>query len=127
MLTDKRRQFVVEYLKDSNATQAAIRAGFSKKTAGAAGARLLKDVRIQQLLAPARAEVAAEAKVTLSGHLATLADIRDKAIAAKQFGPATNAEAKRGKVSGFYVDRVGGPDGGAIPLAVTVTRTIVKK
>ncbi|WP_154063873.1 terminase small subunit, partial [Klebsiella pneumoniae] len=32
-LTDQQRLFVAEYLKDNNATQAAIRAGYSKKTA----------------------------------------------------------------------------------------------
>ena len=34
-LTYKQRQFIAEYLVDLNATQAAIRAGYSKKTAGA--------------------------------------------------------------------------------------------
>ena len=32
-LTFKQRKFVIEYMKDLNATQAAIRAGYSKKTA----------------------------------------------------------------------------------------------
>lgn len=38
----KQSRFVAEYLKDSNATQAAIRAGYSKKTAGQQGHELLK-------------------------------------------------------------------------------------
>ena len=37
-LTSKQRRFVEEYLVDLNATQAAIRAGYSKKTAGRIGA-----------------------------------------------------------------------------------------
>src|SRR5262245_50477210 len=36
-LTPKRRRFVEEYLVDGNATQAAIRAGYSKKTAYSIG------------------------------------------------------------------------------------------
>lgn len=40
-LTDKRRLFVTEYLVDRNATQAAIRAGFSAKTADRIGPELL--------------------------------------------------------------------------------------
>ena len=36
-LTDKQARFVEEYLVDLNATQAAIRAGYSEKTAGAIG------------------------------------------------------------------------------------------
>jgi len=44
-------RFVREYLKDFNATQAAIRAGYSKKTGYAQGHRLLKDAEIQAKLA----------------------------------------------------------------------------
>lgn len=45
-LTGKRALFVAEYLKDLNATQAAIRAGYSAKTAYSQGQRLLKDVEV---------------------------------------------------------------------------------
>lgn len=47
-LTDKRRLFVFEYLVDLNATQAAIRAGYSKKTARSQGQRLLTKDDIQK-------------------------------------------------------------------------------
>lgn len=40
--SDKMRKFAYEYLIDRNATQAAIRAGYSKKTAGVRGQKLLK-------------------------------------------------------------------------------------
>ena len=43
-LNDKQKLFYNEYLVDSNATQAAIRAGYSKKTAYSQGQRLLKHV-----------------------------------------------------------------------------------
>ena len=49
-LTDKQKIFVYEYLIDFNATQAAIRAGYSKDTAGAIGAENLKKPQIQQFL-----------------------------------------------------------------------------
>lgn len=42
--------FVTEYIKSGNATQAAIAAGYSEKTAYSAGPRLLKNVEIQQYL-----------------------------------------------------------------------------
>jgi phage terminase small subunit len=41
-LTNKRKAFVQEYPKDFNATQAAIRAGYSEKTAYSIGQELLK-------------------------------------------------------------------------------------
>ena len=46
-LTDKRRAFIHEYPKDFNATQAAIRAGYSEKGANRAASRLLSNVDIQ--------------------------------------------------------------------------------
>jgi hypothetical protein len=45
-MTDKQQRFVAEYLKDLNATQAAIRAGYSPKAANREGARLLSKVDI---------------------------------------------------------------------------------
>ena len=55
VLNDKQKLFYKEYLIDSNATQAAIRAGYSKKTAYSQGQRLLKHVEgrrfMQELMA----------------------------------------------------------------------------
>ena len=47
MLNEKQKLFVDEYLTDLNATQAAIRAGYSQKTANEQGNRLLANVSIQ--------------------------------------------------------------------------------
>lgn len=46
-LSGKRALFVAEYLKDRNATQAAIRAGYSEATAKQQGSRLLTRVDIR--------------------------------------------------------------------------------
>ncbi len=45
-LTPKQQQFAREYLTDFNATQAAIRAGYSEKTANEQGSRLLANVKV---------------------------------------------------------------------------------
>jgi phage terminase small subunit len=45
-LTAKQQQFVREYLIDFNATQAAIRAGYSEKTAAQTAARFLRNVKV---------------------------------------------------------------------------------
>ena len=47
MATHKQNAFINEYLKDFNATQAAIRAGYSEKTAYSQGQRLLKNVEVE--------------------------------------------------------------------------------
>jgi phage terminase small subunit len=46
-LTDKQMRFIAEYLIDKNATQAAIRTGYSEKTARVQGSRLLTNADIQ--------------------------------------------------------------------------------
>lgn len=45
-LNNKQRAFIAEYLRDFNATQAAIRVGYSAKTARAIGSKLLTKVDI---------------------------------------------------------------------------------
>jgi phage terminase small subunit len=46
-LTEKRKRFCDEYLIDLNATQAAIRAGYSRKTANEQAGRLLVNVSVK--------------------------------------------------------------------------------
>lgn len=55
-LTEKQQRFVDEYLIDLNATQAAIRAGYSAKTADVQGSRMLRNVKVQQAISEAMAE-----------------------------------------------------------------------
>ena len=56
-LTPRQARFVEEYLIDLNATQAAVRAGYSKKTAQEQSSRLLSKVKVRayiaELMAPA--------------------------------------------------------------------------
>lgn len=49
-LTERQKRFVEEYLIDLNATQAAIRAGYSEKTAQEQSSRLLSNVMIQNAI-----------------------------------------------------------------------------
>ncbi len=49
-LTEKQKMFVIEYLVDLNATQAALRAGYSKKTAYRTGNDNLKKPQIQEAI-----------------------------------------------------------------------------
>ncbi|EIZ4003769.1 TPA: terminase small subunit [Escherichia coli] len=54
-LTPKQELFCREYLKDLNATQAAIRAGYSEKTANEQASRLLANVNVQNFVAELKA------------------------------------------------------------------------
>jgi phage terminase small subunit len=55
-LTDKQEMFCKEYLIDLNATQAAIRAGYSKKTANEQGSQNLVKLSIQKRIAELKEE-----------------------------------------------------------------------
>lgn len=74
-LSPKQQRFVEEYVVDLNATQAAIRAGYSPKTAEQQGPRLLGNVRVAAAIEKAKAKVTAKTEITAERVLAELARI----------------------------------------------------
>ena len=56
-MTERQERFCQEYSKLGNATQSAINAGYSEKTAYSSGQRLLKDVEIQQRIKELQGEI----------------------------------------------------------------------
>lgn len=63
-LTQKQRSFCLEYIKDKNGTQAAIRAGYSKKTAMQIAEQNLRKLEIQHFVKNLLDEIAERSKVT---------------------------------------------------------------
>lgn len=63
LANDKHERFCQEYLVDFNASQAAIRAGYSKRSAGSQAHDLLKKPDIQARLAELKAEIAAKLEI----------------------------------------------------------------
>lgn len=74
-LTAKQQRFVEEYLVDLNATQAAIRAGYSKRTAGSVGGENLQKPEIQAAISAAQAERSKRTEITADRVLTELARI----------------------------------------------------
>ena len=74
-LAPRQAAFVQEYLIDLNATQAAIRAGYSAKTAEVQGPRLLGNVRVQDALHAAMAARSERTGVTQDQVVRELAQI----------------------------------------------------
>lgn len=64
-LTPKQLRFVQEYLKDLNATQAAIRAGYSRRTADQLGHQLLKKPSVAAAVSERAGKVLEKAEVTV--------------------------------------------------------------
>lgn len=63
-MTPKQERFVAEYLKDLNATQAAIRCGYSEKTAKQQGSRLLTNADVAEAVAAGKAKQLDAAELT---------------------------------------------------------------
>lgn len=74
-LNPKQERFAQEYLIDLNATQAAIRAGYSPKTAKQQGARLLTNADIQAAIQKGRIKAEQRTDITLDRVLHEIATI----------------------------------------------------
>lgn len=74
-LTPKQQLFVDEYLVDLNATQAAIRAGYSSKTAYAIADRLLRKAEVQHAIQEAKKSRSERTEITQDRVLKELARI----------------------------------------------------
>lgn len=119
-LTDKQAAFVREYLVDWNARQAAIRAGYSEKTAQEQSSRLLSKVKVQNAIAAAQVEISERNKVTIDSLLVELDEARRNALSdPKGASAAVSATLGKAKICGFLVDRkeVSGRDGKPIQIS----------
>lgn len=74
-ITEKQKKFVEEYLIDLNATQAAIRAGYSVKNAGKIGHELLEKTRISNEITKKIAERSRRTGINADRVLIELAKI----------------------------------------------------
>src|SRR5580700_1428698 len=72
-MNDKRKRFVAEYLVDLNATQAAIRAGYSAKTANEQAARLLANVSVREAVEKGQKQRIEKLEITSERVLAEIA------------------------------------------------------
>ncbi|WP_206540419.1 terminase small subunit [Leisingera sp. ANG-M7] len=74
-MNEKQKRFAEEYLIDLNATQAAIRAGYSEKTAGRQGFDLLKKPEIQKAVQEGMERRAERTEITQDRVLQELAKV----------------------------------------------------
>jgi len=105
-ITDRMKKFVDEYLIDFNATQAAIRAGYSPDTANEQGSQLLARPDIRELVAEGQKEImertqtfqdnaVAELKIVGFSDLADFLTVKDGGIVEqKPFNELTKEQTK---------------------------------
>lgn len=106
--TPRQQRFIGEYLIDLNATQAAIRAGYSAKTAEVQGPRLLGNVRVAAAVAMGQAKLAAKQEITAAATTTRLMAIADRAE--RMGSPAALSVARQAlmdvvKLNGLIVER----------------------
>ena len=91
-LTAKQQAFVVEYLVDLNGTQAAIRAGYSPKTANEQAARLLAKASVRTAVEAAKKEREKRVQVSQDYVLSTIVDTVERC---RQVRPVLNKKGEQ--------------------------------
>lgn len=103
-LTPKQARFVEEYLKDMNATQACIRAGYSKHTSNEQGSRLLANVKVKEVVEKAKAKrskrVIADADYVVKGLAREAEDMENGNSASR-----VSALSWLGRHNGQFIDK----------------------
>lgn len=115
-LSAKQEQFCREYLVDLNATQAAIRAGYSPKTAQEQASRLLSNVmvasRVAELKAQRADKLARTAQDVLNDIIAVTAQARDEG----DLKTALKGLELQGKHLGMFTDKLQTEHSGGISI-----------
>ena len=106
MPTTKQQRFIDEYLIDFNATQAAIRAGYSQDTAKQQGSRLLSNVDVRAAIDDAIRERSSRALVSQDAVLLGLLEEARHTGDGSSHSARVSAWAHIGKHLGMFVDRV---------------------
>ena len=144
-LTDKQTAFVREYLLDLNATQAAIRAGYSERTASRIGPQLLGKTWVREAIEKAQAKRARRVEVTQDYVLSNLVEVVERTmqrapVLDRKGEQVTDEEGRAvwtfdaksanralellGKHLGIFTDKVkaevSGPDGGPVASEIVV-------
>lgn len=132
-LTPKQERFVEEYLVDLNGTQAAIRAGYSPKTANEQASVMLAKPNIQEAVQAQRAKVSERTMRTVADVMADIGRVRDNAMQIMtdpdtggqvmlSHKDALKALELEGKHLGAFTERIehSGPGGSAIPTIINL-------
>ena len=88
-LTKKQAAFCAEYLKDLNATQAAIRAGYSEKTAKEQASRLLINVNIKKIVQKNMDARSKRTEITADYILYGIRDTIERCCSAEEHNPSS--------------------------------------
>lgn len=113
MLNERQKKFVREYIKTNNATQSALSAGYSKKTAYSIGQENLKKPEIAQAIEKQLKKNVERFEYTIQDSFNNLKKAQEIALSRKnQIGESNpdvqsfiKAEELKGKLCGLYIDK----------------------
>lgn len=105
-LTAKQELFVQEYLKDLNATQAAIRAGYSSNTASETGYENLRKPQIAAEIEKRQAKIGADNEITVEWILGEIKDTYKQAKEIGELNTANKSLEMLGRYKGIFNDKL---------------------
>jgi phage terminase small subunit len=109
-LTPKQEAFCLSYIETGNASEAYRRSYDAGKMAPATINRKAKELldngKITARLNDLRSAASTRAEMTVAGHLDDLKELRELAKSEGKYSAAVAAEVARGKVSGFYIEKL---------------------
>lgn len=113
MLNERQKKFVREYIKTNNATQSALSAGYSKKTAYSIGQENLKKPEIAEAIEKQLKKNVERFEYTIQDSFNNLKKAQEIALARRnQLGESNpdvqsfiKAEELKGKLCGLYIDK----------------------
>jgi phage terminase small subunit len=119
MLTTKQAQFVKEYLVDLNGTQAAIKCGYSPKTAVKQASRLLTNADIKNAIQSEMDKRAKKTNITAEYVLNGIKDTIEKAQLNDRYSETLKGLELLGKHLKLFTDKHehSGPNGAPITVA----------
>lgn len=115
-LSAKQEQFCREYLLDLNATQAAIRAGYSPKTAQEQASRLLSNVIVVERVAVLKQERANKVARTAQDVLNDIIAVTTQAHEEGDLKTALKGLELQGKHLGMFTDKLQTEHSGGISI-----------
>lgn len=104
-LTDKQSMFIVQYLVDLNATEACIRAGYSKKTSLNMGPLLLRNPLIKKLIEDKICDADNKTGLVVENVLRDIDIVKEKAMNSEKWAQALKALELQGRYLKMYTDK----------------------
>lgn len=103
-LNARQKRFCEEYVKEPNATKAAIAAGYTKASATVTSCRLMKQPHIQEYIDALHTEIAARNEITIDSIVKNLRDVYAAAMKDGKFSDANRAMELLGKYLGMFTE-----------------------